>query len=308
MCLPSIHANPRIKDHPSPIILHHTHILSPQSSTQLLCYSKMYTVVVTNISPEVTKAQLENFFSFCGKIDTTDITDAVDNTTGAKTQTATVRFAEEEAAKTALLLTDTQLGSTKVVIEKGEGLSGEGSAAATSAAGSDSDDVPQEAKPKAAVLAEIISHGYVLSDKALQHATELDQKHGISSRFSKFLTDIDTKYNLSDRATSTAQAADQKYNIREHLQNTHGLMHRYFEKALDNSAGSQVRKFYADASKTAADIHGEAKRLAAIREGQNTGSTVEGGATTEGTSAAVSQDEKAAPVAAGAADSLNATQ
>ncbi|KAK9382818.1 uncharacterized protein V2V93DRAFT_363583 [Kockiozyma suomiensis] len=236
----------------------------------------MTSVVVSNISPDVTKEQIEGFFSFCGKIKDTEIVSAV-TPAGEKSLTARVIFTEEEAVSTALLLTDTPLGSRKVVVESDSDVAPRQAKENTS----DTDDhafgdVPQEAKPKAAVLAEIMSHGYKLSDKALQRATELDEKHGISSRFSKFLSDMDSKYDLSNKAASTAHAADEKYSIREHIQRTQGVLHRYFEKAMDNQAGGQVRKFYADASKTAADIHNEAKRLAAIREGEaNNGSAID---------------------------------
>lgn len=231
----------------------------------------MSSIIVTNISPDVTEQQVGTFFSFCGKINSIQLQDA-SSPDGEKQKCAKITFEKDAAAKTALLLTDTKLGNKNVVIEPGpsSGL------ASYEEDGSDerhpsSRDVDQEDKPKSAVIAEMLSHGYVLSDRAVQKSAEFDKEHGVSSRFQKFLLDVDEKYKISNRASETAASVDSKYNISDHAESTKHILHRYFEKAMDNTAGTKVRNFYADATKSANDIHKEARRLADLREGKANG-------------------------------------
>ncbi|KAK9390843.1 hypothetical protein V1515DRAFT_591771 [Lipomyces mesembrius] len=236
----------------------------------------MTSIIVSNISPEVTQQQISDFFSFCGKISSIKVREASNAETATKMQEARIVFENDSAAKTALLLTDTKLGNSNVVVQpdtsapegKAEGTT---FAATPVVADEEGHDIQQEYKPKAAIIAEILSHGYVLSDKAVQKSAEFDKQHGISTRFQKFLSDVDTKYNITDRATTTATSADAKYGIKERVYQTKGLFQRYFDRALDSSAGTKVRKFYSDASKEATDVHKEARRLADMREGKTAG-------------------------------------
>ncbi|KAK9459045.1 uncharacterized protein V1516DRAFT_548553 [Lipomyces oligophaga] len=245
----------------------------------------MSSIVVTNISADVTQQQLESFFSFCGTISSIEIVPATSTKPGeedVKLQAAKVHFSQDSAAQTALLLHDTQLGSRQLIIEPdNSGVAppapSSGAATGTSAPAvvTGPHEIAQEDKPKTTIFAEILSHGYQLSDQAIQKSVDLDKKHGFSDKFNKFLTDIDTKYNVSERASSTAHEADQKYGIREHVQSTHSVLNRYFDRALDSKAGASVRKFYKDTSKSAQDIHHEARRLADLRTGKPNGSAVD---------------------------------
>ena len=44
-----------------------------------------------------------------------------------------------------------------------------------------------------AVAAEYLAKGYTLSDQILQRAIELDQQHGISTKFLSYIQGLDTK-------------------------------------------------------------------------------------------------------------------
>ncbi|KAK9237561.1 hypothetical protein V1525DRAFT_376858 [Lipomyces kononenkoae] len=232
----------------------------------------MTSIIVSNISPEVTKQQISDFFSFCGKISSIQIREA---SAATKLQDAQVVFEKESAAKTALLLTDTKLGNSNVVVHpdphapagKVETTSAE---AAPGVAAEKEQDIPQEYKPKSAIMAEILSHGYVLSDKAVQKGTEFDKQHGISTTFQKWLADVDSKYNITERATTTATTAEAKYGIKGRVGQTIDIFQRYFDKALDTPTGAKVRHFYGEKSKEAIDIHKEARRLADLRAGKPT--------------------------------------
>ncbi|KAK9479796.1 hypothetical protein V1514DRAFT_327409 [Lipomyces japonicus] len=233
----------------------------------------MSAISVTNIAPEVSEQQVSDFFSFCGKIRSIQLipTSSSDN----KQQSAKIEFEKEAAAKTALLLTDTKLGDSNVKVEPDLSSLAKGDQDDAANVTTESGDIRQEDKPKTAIIAEILSHGYILSDKAVEKSAEFDKAHGISARFQKFLAEIDSKYNISEKAAAT----ESKYQLKEHYQNTFNLAHRYFDKALDSSVGSKVRAFYADAQKEAVDIHTEARRLANIRQGKTEASLTENQAT-----------------------------
>jgi hypothetical protein len=73
----------------------------------------MAEITVNGIGRDATDAQIEDFFSFCGKVKSVVVT-PVDADT--KTKSAKVLFEKSEAVKTALLLSDSELGGSKVSI------------------------------------------------------------------------------------------------------------------------------------------------------------------------------------------------
>jgi len=155
------------------------------------------TVHVKNIDSSTSEKEVRDFFSFCGKISSLSLS------TEGSSQSATVTFEKETAAKTALLLDNTQLGPSQVHV------TGDQSAASTETAKDTTashDDIAQEDKPRSRVVAEMLAHGYVIGDNAITRALALDQQHGISSRFTSTLQHYDQRF----KATETAQAYDQK--------------------------------------------------------------------------------------------------
>lgn len=127
--------------------------------------------------------------------------------TGDSTQSATVTFEKETAAKTALLLDNTQLGSTQVQVS-GASPSTDDSHY-TSNTDRDTDEITQEDKPRSRIVAEYLAHGYVIGDKAIQQAIDLDSKHGVSNRFVNTITGLNQKYHVDDKAKSL----DQSYGV-----------------------------------------------------------------------------------------------
>lgn len=129
-------------------------------------------VFVRNISPETSEKEIKEFFSFCGKISSLEL-----KKEGA-TQEASVTFEKETAAKTALLLDATRLGSSEVKVESAAAHSSEEDY--THPPNHDSEDIAQEDKPRSRIVAEYLAHGYVIGDTAIQRAINLDEKHGVS--------------------------------------------------------------------------------------------------------------------------------
>ncbi|KAI1820675.1 hypothetical protein F4861DRAFT_542668 [Xylaria intraflava] len=220
------------------------------------------TVNVKNISAETKEQQIKDFFSFCGKITDLKISQASDGT-----QDATVTFEKETAAKTAQLLNNTQLGSSRIVVSSADGQPDEGGPH-TANINRETDHITQEEKPRSRILAEYLAHGYVIGDATIQRAIELDNKHGVSTRFMNTLTQLDHKFHATDRA----KAADQTYGISHRANVLFGGLTSYFEKASNTPTGKKLVKFYTDGQRQVQDIHVEARRLQELKMQEHGGS------------------------------------
>jgi len=191
-----------------------------------------------------------------GKISSISVTP--NSNDGESTKSATVNFEKETAAKTALLLDNTQLGPTQVSVSSAASLDDLG--ASKDAEG---DDIPAEDKPRSRILAEYLAHGYVVSDQAIQRAIDLDKQHGVSTRFTKALQDFDSRFQVSQKT----QQADQKYGVSSRAQGAWNGMWSYFEKASETSTGQRIRSFYEQGNRQVMDVHNEAKHLAQRKRG-----------------------------------------
>merc|ERR1712093_369313 len=145
-----------------------------RSSTTIMSAS---TVNVKNISSATSEKEIKDFFSFCGKISSIEVTKS------GESQNATVTFEKETAAKTALLLDNTQLGATQVQVSSATGSNDDDGSHFTQNTERDSDEITHEEKPRARIAAEYIAHGYVLGDQAIQKA--IDLVTGLTSYFEK---------------------------------------------------------------------------------------------------------------------------
>ncbi|KAB8254651.1 hypothetical protein BDV32DRAFT_132019 [Aspergillus pseudonomiae] len=229
--------------------------------------SERSTVHVSGIASNTSEKEVQDFFSFCGKITSISVTPVSGEPDAPKS--ATVTFEKEAAAKTALLLDQTQLGGSAVHVQAAQTLddiAGSQAASAGEARDENHHEIAQEDKPKSRIFAEYLAHGYVLSDNAIQKAIALDQKHGFSSRFTSALSNFDQKYKATDRA----RGIDESYKLSDKAATGwHGL-HSYFEKALGTPSGQKLRDFYAQTDKQVRDIHTEARRLADLKSGKTT--------------------------------------
>jgi len=223
----------------------------------------MTTITASNLSDQTKRQQVYDFFSFCGKI--LDLTLEPD---GEKTQKALITFERPSAARTALLLQDAHLDGSTVHVSSNVPLDG-ATTPPTDHQKPDHSSISQEDKPRTAVVAEYLSHGYTLTDQALQKAIDMDHTHGISKRFYGFLNSALGTAAAADQklgVTQRAAAVDEKYAIQEKAKNTATGFMQYFETALDTPTGKKVRAFYDDRRKDALDIHNEARRLADERK------------------------------------------
>ncbi|BDD58140.1 hypothetical protein MPDQ_001080 [Monascus purpureus] len=225
--------------------------------------SQPTTVHVSGISPATTDKEVQDFFSFCGKITSISVTPVSSESDSLKS--ATVTFEKEAAAKTAILLDNTQLGPSTVHVTAAQTLDDiAGSKAGADTEIPDEGHIPQEDKPRSRIVAEYLAHGYALSDQALQKAIALDQKHGVSTKFTTALSNFDKKYHATDRV----RGFDESYKISDKASTGWRGLHSYFEKALGTPSGQKLRDFYVKTDKQVRDIHEEARRLADLKNGK----------------------------------------
>ncbi|KAK4993160.1 Protein vip1 [Elasticomyces elasticus] len=221
------------------------------------------TVHVKNISSQTSEKEVRDFFSFCGKISSLSVTRTSDS--ADSTQSATVTFEKETAAKTALLLDSTQLGPAQVHVSSAASLDQMSGGKSAGSADEHGEDIAQEDKPRSRIVAEYLAHGYVISDKAIERAIALDNQHGISNRFMNALTNFDSKF----KATEKAQAVDQKYGVTDKAYSGWRGLNSYFDKAMGTPTGQKVRQFYSVGNKQVIDVHNEARHLANLKSGKN---------------------------------------
>lgn len=227
--------------------------------------SERSTVHVSDISAGTTEKEVQDFFSFCGKITALSLTPVSGDANAPKS--ASVTFEKEAAAKTALLLDQTQLGASSVHVQAAqtfEDIAGGQTAQAAEAKDENHHDLEQEDKPRSRIVAEYLAHGYSLSDNAIQRAIALDSKHGFSSRFTSVLGNFDQKYQASDRA----RGLDQNYKLSDKASTGWRGLNSYFEKAMGTPSGRKLRDFYQQTDKQVREVHNEARRLADLKNGK----------------------------------------
>lgn len=262
------------------------------------------TVHVKNIAPETDDKGIKDFFSFCGKITSIDVTNE------GSTKSATVTFEKETAAKTALLLNHTKLGATEISVTSDH--------AAADSDGShspprerDADEITQEEKPRARILAEYLAQGYLVADTGLQRAIALDEKHGVTQRFLGTLHALDQKYHATDRA----KTADQSYGVSDKAASLFAGLGSYFEKATSTPTGKRIVDFYTTSQRQVADIYSEAKRLADLKKQEAGGSAYKAAGldkvfgpekTTEGGAAAATESNQVPTAPSGVGTSIPA--
>jgi len=226
------------------------------------------TVQVENISTKTSEDEIKSFFSFCGKIQSINVTK-----TGDDSQSASVTFEKPAAAKTALLLDNTQLGPNSVHVSSSKSideLAGDKAASAEEAKDGDH-HLEQEEKPRSRIVAEYLAHGYAISDKAIERALAIDQQHGVSTKFTQTLQSFDQRF----QATQKAQAVDTKLGLSEKAAAAWQGLNSYFDKASETPTGQKLRQFYATGNKTVVDVHNEARHLADLKKTQGGKPTAE---------------------------------
>lgn len=215
------------------------------------------TVYVSGLSPDTTEKSLNEFFSFCGQIKSIDRVEKMN---------ATIIFEKESAAKTSLMLDGGTLDSAVIQVTAATTDDPSGPNLPTSPTLADHEQLKQEDKPRSAIAAEYLAHGYILGDQAIAKAIALDQKHGISNRFTSYFQKIQerTKKVVPANAENSPTAP-----IVKNISSLVNWSQQYYEKALKSKQGSKVMEFYTSTSKQVLDVHSEARRIAEEKTGHS---------------------------------------
>lgn len=275
--------------HHASLQIRHSHLLHPTYIKGQHCLSSlsntiMSSVTVSHVANSVTPEKVEQFFAFCGHIDSVKALGA-DGDGFSKYQ---VCFSLEKALSTALLLNDAELDNVEIVVkedtlppysETKEVSDTDKKIQLDAVATGDEtyDDIAQEEKPKLAVLAQILASGYQVSDQVIDKAVEIDKRNGFSAKFTNFLNNLDLKFFHSEDPNSEVNKAQKELNnLSASVQQLKYLqaLQNYFEKASSSPYGVKVHDFYKQVSKEVRDVHEEAKRLNALKaQSQQTPST-----------------------------------
>ncbi|GAA5917524.1 hypothetical protein JCM5296_000192 [Sporobolomyces johnsonii] len=272
------------------------------SSTTASSSAPTHAVHVKGLAPTTTKETLEHFFSFCGKIESLAVE-------GGE---AVVRFHKESAAKTALLLSGGELDGAKIEVTSDDveapklaHVQPTASTAPTHAE-KEQHEIDQEDKPRSAVMAEYIAHGYALSDQAIQKAIETDKKLGLSERFLPWFNSLTSKVQQTaqphvERAAAKAKEVDEKQGLSLKAKAGYIIGSKYYTAALNSPVGAKVHAFYTQAQKQVLDVHEEALRIREAKKSEHvqpaatatapTPSSGTAGAPTAGTSSEKSVDK-----------------
>ncbi|POW00391.1 hypothetical protein PSHT_13056 [Puccinia striiformis] len=242
----------------------------PRPTPVAIMSNSAATVNVSGISETTTEHSLNEFFSFCGKIKSIQRTE----------KSATIVFEKESAAKTSLMLDGGTLDNSVIQVTL-PASSGSSETPASPTTPGEHDELKQEDKPRSAIAAEYLAHGYILGDQAVAKAIALDQKHGISAKFSTYFhkTNLELyhSHNADPGASGQSQASytdSRCYSSpisspAKGLSSLMGWSQQYYEKALASKHGAKVKEFYTTTSKQVLDVHSEATRIAEEKTGHS---------------------------------------
>ncbi|KAK1925613.1 hypothetical protein DB88DRAFT_484502 [Papiliotrema laurentii] len=228
-----------------------------------------YTIHVAGLAPETTEEKLHDFFSFCGKLVSVKKTGS----------TAEITFEKLSAMRTSLMLNGGTLDGAHLEVTSASDVEPKASVLPTGASGSTpigagiagSSEISQEDKPKAAIIAEYLAHGYVMGDHVIQRAIDLDQKQGISTRFLDFFHSLDKSVGakvvgedktVSEKINEHAAAVVGKAREVDQNRGVSAKFSDYYHKVLGTPIGQRVHSFYTTTQKQVLDVHEEARRIA----------------------------------------------
>ncbi|KLO17349.1 hypothetical protein SCHPADRAFT_994490 [Schizopora paradoxa] len=227
-----------------------------------------FTIHVSGISPQTTKEHLHDFFAFCGTIAKIDLE------LSEKEQVATIHFEKHSAAKTAVMLNGGTLDGAHLTVKE-LGTHGEEIHEDTDAP---PEGVPfhQSDKPRAAIAAEYLAAGYKLTDDMTQSFIDMDNKHGISKRFTSWFDSINKGVGakvLGNDQTVTSKVQSTLVDVTASVRGydeQKGISKAgkdYYEKALQSKWGSTIFSFYTTTAKQVTDVHAEAMRIKEAKKG-----------------------------------------
>ncbi|KAJ2753914.1 Protein vip1 [Coemansia sp. BCRC 34490] len=245
-------------------------------------------IEVNHISLSADENTVKNFFAFCGQIESLELRKEMDGT-----QSALIKFADAEAAKTSLLLTsaqinhefirvsslfpDMQQSATPPAYNNAAAArsgpqqpapvavhtvsSGASSGTDTSSSGSGRNpivDANYEGKPALYVVHELLAAGYFLGEHVVSRASEFDSKYRVTDRTQEQARSLDNQYKFSNHL----QRWDEKFNISARAKNA-------YNKLQSHPVGQKVAFTVNEAYQSAMQLSQDAKNIAERKRGHN---------------------------------------
>ncbi|KAK7310151.1 hypothetical protein RJT34_07464 [Clitoria ternatea] len=175
--------------------------------------SDIKTVKVSNISHVTTKKDIEEFFSFSGVIQYSEMQRESD-----RTQVAYVTFKDTHGADTAILLTGSKIGDLYITITPVEKYQLPPEAIPSSPTNQSAPAVNKAED----VMSTMLAKGFILGKDAINHAKAFDERYSLTSNASSTVASIDRRMGISDKlsigtaiANEKVREMDERYQLSE---------------------------------------------------------------------------------------------
>uniref|UniRef100_A0A804P8L5 RRM domain-containing protein n=1 Tax=Zea mays TaxID=4577 RepID=A0A804P8L5_MAIZE len=173
------------------------------------------TVKVSNLSLNVLKRELTEFFSFSGDIEYVEM-----QSESEWSQLAYVTFKDSQGADTAVLLSGATIVDRAVIITPAENYQLPPEAhKQLSGANVSTESAVRKAED---VVSSMLAKGFVLSKDALNLARSFDERHNILSNATATVASLDRQYGLSEKINlgraivgSKVKEVDERYQVSE---------------------------------------------------------------------------------------------
>ncbi|WZZ06385.1 hypothetical protein YC2023_092306 [Brassica napus] len=177
--------------------------------------SSVKTVKISNVSLNVSKKELNEFFSFSGDIHYVEMRSETQ-----ETQLAYVTFKDPQGAETAMLLTGAVIADHRVSITPAVNYELPPEALAL-----DSQEYSFNGftvKKAEQVVSTMMERGYAVGKDAMEKAKAFDDKHNLVSNASATIASLDNKMGLSEKLSigttvvnEKLREVDERYQVRE---------------------------------------------------------------------------------------------
>eukprot|EP01103_Thecamoeba_quadrilineata_P020016 TRINITY_DN8388_c0_g1_i1.p1 TRINITY_DN8388_c0_g1~~TRINITY_DN8388_c0_g1_i1.p1 ORF type:complete len:271 (-),score=53.69 TRINITY_DN8388_c0_g1_i1:82-894(-) len=207
-----------------------------------------YTVFVSHISPTATPQHISDFFNFCGTVKNISL-NLVPNHDGQ----AIVTFETEEAAKTALLLTNALIEDRPITVESYDPENKEHQLPIPQQHSTDrvvQSDIPSDTTTEqktTGVIAPILAAGYQLGNDALSKIKEIDEKNNISKNI---ISATDATFNKVIELDKTLHVSSTVGNISKKVDDSLKITQNY--NAAVESMASSIDSSYVKVKETPA--------------------------------------------------------
>lgn len=235
------------------------------------------TVKVSNVSLSASEQDIQEFFSFSGEIEYTEIHSETE-----RSQVAYVTFKEPQGAETAVLLSGATIVDQYVTIALAPDYTLPAAAHSPLATDKQTPTSADSAVQKAEdVVSTMLAKGFILGKDAVNKAKTFDEKLQLTSTATATVASLDQKIGLSEKitaGTNLVRDMDQKFQVSEKTKSAFSVAEQTVTSAgsaiMKNryvlTGASWVTGAFSKVAKTAEELGQKAKeKVAEEEEGRN---------------------------------------